>query len=134
IFAAVKRAATNIDLLLKERGLRITQARRGVFAALANAAGPLSAAQIRELALVSGGRFDLVTAYRTLETLERCGLVVPVERGDDGWRYALTDRAHHHSIVCSACGSAAPLEHCALESLQKSLEQATGYSNIRHSL
>ncbi|HVZ41185.1 MAG TPA: Fur family transcriptional regulator [Candidatus Kapabacteria bacterium] len=123
-----------IDTRLREHGLRVTVARRGVYHRLMEASEPQSAAQIEAVLHAAGITIDLVTVYRTLETLERCSLVMRVDRLHEGWRYAVRSRQHSHSIVCSECGSATPLDPCGLRRIEQDLELTTGYSNISHSL
>jgi Fur family ferric uptake transcriptional regulator len=123
-----------IDALLRLRGVRVTQARRSVFELLSGSALPLSASQIDGMLGNAGQSIDLVTIYRTLETLERCGLITRADRFNEGWRYMVISREHHHMIVCSECGSTSPLDVCDLNRIEKSLERTTGFTNIRHSL
>jgi Fur family transcriptional regulator, ferric uptake regulator len=93
--------------LLRSAGLRSTQARLSVLAALSRSRGPLAASVlIRQL----GGPVELTTIYRTLETLTRKGLVHRVRGADDrAWRYALgggqpTASHRHPHFLCSRCG------------------------------
>ncbi|MCC7438229.1 MAG: transcriptional repressor [Armatimonadetes bacterium] len=130
----MKSRSDELDDILRSQGLRSTSARRSVYVALQSAASPLSAAQIDEALNATGVAIDLVTVYRTLETLERCHLIMRIERMKEGWRYAIRSTEHHHNIVCSVCGSASPLEQCQLSRLERDLEQSTGFSNVRHSL
>lgn len=123
-----------IDRVLKERGVRVTQARRSIYYALNRASEPLSAADVGTLLHDADLAIDLVTVYRTLETLERCGLITRVDRLHDGWRYSVRSKGHHHSIICSECGSASPLASCDLQRIEHGLASSTGFSNISHSL
>ncbi len=124
----------HIDRALRQQGVRVTQARRSVYQILAGAEEPLSAAQVNAAIQAGTTPIDLVTVYRTLETLERCGLVTRVDRLDDGWRYGVRAKDHHHIIVCSDCGSKSPLDVCDLNRMEKSVERSTGFTNIGHSL
>lgn len=126
--------ADEIAAALRRKGVRITQARRNIFDVLQGANEPLCAAQIAASLEEKGMAIDLVTVYRTLETLERCGLVARTDRLNDGWRYTVRAREHHHIIVCSACGSTSPLDACDLNRIERNLERSTGFTNIFHSL
>lgn len=130
----MKSRSDELDDLLRSQGLRSTSARRSVYVALKSSSSPLSAAQIDEALNAAGIAIDLVTVYRTLETLERCDLIMRIERMKEGWRYAIRSTEHHHNIVCSVCGGASPLEQCQLSRLERDLEQTTGFRNVRHSL
>jgi Fe2+ or Zn2+ uptake regulation protein len=123
-----------IELELRRRGMRITPARRSVIAVLAQSAEPMAVAQISERIAEIGTRVDLVTVYRTVETLEQSGIVARNDRVGECWRYQLRSGSHRHTITCSRCGSSSPLDGCRLAEIERSLEQATGFSDIHHSL
>lgn len=128
------RKTDEIDSTLKAFGMRITQARRSVYECLHASDEPLSASDVFSLLQNREILIDLVTIYRTLDTLERCDLLVRVDRLHEGWRYAVRSQDHHHSITCSVCGGISPLDVCELARLEQSLERETGFTNIRHSL
>lgn len=130
----MKSRAEDIALALRQQGVRVTNARRLTYEILQEAAEPLSVAQIAALLQHDGTSIDLVTVYRTLETLERCGLVARIDRLNDGWRYATRAKEHHHIIVCSECGGTSPLDVCDLNRIEKNVERSTGFTNIFHSL
>ncbi len=126
--------SVDIAQALHAQGLRVTEARCSVYAFLEEAHKPLAASQIEEGLRNSGEEFDLVTVYRTIETLERCALVARVDRLREGWRYIVRSRRHGHVITCSECGESAAMATCELERLERSLAETTGYTNICHSL
>ncbi len=127
-------ASDHIDALLRASGVRATTARRDVYQVLDKATGPLLVADIDRALARSGRSIDLVTVYRTVETLERCGLVIRVDRIGDGWRFATRDTEHQHLIVCSVCGAREPLDQCEIESIDRKLERTTGFSDVHHSV
>jgi Fur family ferric uptake transcriptional regulator len=105
--------------LLRSVGLRTTQARVSVLAALTRSRGPLAAAALIEQL---GGPIELTTIYRTLETLAKKGLVHRVRGADErAWSYAVggggprdalmagtkggAKASHRHAhFVCARCG------------------------------
>lgn len=119
---------------LRARGLRITAARRAVFSVLEASPSPMATSQVIQQLEHNGESLDPVTVYRTLASLERCDLVMRIDRMKEGWRYALRARSHSHTIVCAACGRTAAMEHCELERLERALERSTGFINVRHAL
>lgn len=60
---------------LKAEGYRITMPRVQVIRALAESVNALSAYGIHERIIAAGGRIDVVSVYRILETLTKVGLV-----------------------------------------------------------
>jgi Fe2+ or Zn2+ uptake regulation protein len=127
-------ARNDIETELRRRGLRVTAARRAVVEVLGAGPSPMSVAQISERVALRGTRADLVTIYRTVEALEQAGIVARNDRVGECWRYELRSGAHRHSITCSRCGASAPLDGCRLAEFERSLAQATGFSDIHHSL
>ena len=89
---------------LRERGLRISAARRLVIEGLFAAEGPVSADQI---AAGLGGRLpgsDIASVYRNLETLERAGLVRHFHAGHGPGLYALAAGDGQEYLACESCG------------------------------
>jgi len=101
--------------LLRDSGLRKTPVRMGVLDVLSKATRPTTVPQI--LTKMKG--VDSVTAYRTLNTFVKKGLVHRVRGEDRSWRYALGDsnhtpEHHHPHFVCEACGKVECLEQSNL--------------------
>ncbi|MCF6509996.1 transcriptional repressor [Blastococcus sp. MG754426] len=98
---------------LRARGLRLTPQRARVLAAvgaLAHATPEAIVARLREEAGPGGSAPDTSTVYRTLELLERLGLVWHTHLGRGAPVYHAAERPHLH-VVCNSCGeisSAAP--------------------------
>jgi Fur family transcriptional regulator, ferric uptake regulator len=95
------------DLLaaLRESGAKITTARRAVLEEFARTEGQhLSADELTERVQARYPDVHLSTVYRTLEFLERAGLVTRVHVGDGPSAYHFAGNAHHHA-VCDRCGA-----------------------------
>jgi Fur family ferric uptake transcriptional regulator len=97
---------------LRERGLRVSAARRLVLEVLFAAGEPVSAERI---AAGLEGRVpasDLASVYRNLETLESLGLVRHFHAGHGPGLYVMAG-AHREYLSCEGCGrlrSVAPQE------------------------
>jgi len=49
----------------------------------------------------------LTTVYRTLDLLNRAGVVAKINAGDGQYRYehsAAGEKGHHHHLICTSCG------------------------------
>jgi Fur family ferric uptake transcriptional regulator len=93
-FATIEEA---IDAM-RERGLRLSTARRLVLEALFAADGPVSAQQLsRKLTI------DTTSVYRNLELLESFGLVRHVHLAHGAGLYVLAGRREHEYLYCEAC-------------------------------
>lgn len=118
---------------LRAAGLRVTGARCAVLEALDASSDPMTAGTLAQQLRDGGLAIDLVTVYRTLDLLVGTGLLMRVDRMDEGWRYAPCSR-HCHSIICRACGRSATLNRCEMAQLDRSVERSTGFSAITHTL
>ncbi len=113
---------------LRERGVRLTSARRLALEGLYAAEGPVSAEQI---AAGLSGRIppsDVASVYRNLETLERLGLVRHVHLGHGPGLYAPAGRDDHEYLVCEGCGRHRTVEPAALEAIREVIRAQTGYT------
>ncbi|MCS6807871.1 MAG: transcriptional repressor [Candidatus Kapabacteria bacterium] len=124
---------------------RLTKGKKAVLSALYGAKHPLTAHEIY-MHIAKGIHhttsetpntkqnlpIDLVTIYRNLEQLERLHLVVKIEHSQTGWRYALTDRPHIHTITCTECGQEISVGECLMADIEQFIAQKTGFTNIHH--
>lgn len=85
--------------------------------------------------LVKSLKVNKTTVYRQLEKAINDGVVVEVDFGDGKKHYELSNKGHHHHIVCNNCGKTECVEVKAdLESEQKNLEKKTKFNILAHSL
>lgn len=98
-----------VELRLLDHDARFTRGRRAVVAALTNASGPMSAAELSDLV---GAEVPLSSLYRTLAVLEEAGVVAHHLGAKGLTRYELAEwlTGHHHHLVCSRCGSVSDVE------------------------
>jgi len=91
---------------LRSEHLRVTAARRAICAVLAEAHQEhLTAVAIHERAVARAGiSIDPSTVYRTIEVLQRLGLLHHVHLGLGPGIVHLADDADHHHLVCERCG------------------------------
>src|SRR5919112_5384492 len=91
---------------LRARGLRLTAQRERVLAAvgaLDHATPEAIGARLREEAGPGGAAPDTSTVYRTLEVLERLGLVWHTHLGKGAPVYHSAGHRHLH-VACATCG------------------------------
>jgi Fur family transcriptional regulator, ferric uptake regulator len=112
--------------VLRERGLRMTAARRLVVEALFAAEGLASAEQI---AAGLDGRLpgsDVGSVYRNLERLEAIGLVRHVHLGHGPGLYMLAGRERAFA-VCDACGRRRTIDGGELQQVRETVREQLGY-------
>jgi len=93
--------------VLNDHCTRWTGARQEVFEILVRSELHLSAQDIHRLCQDSKSDIGLTTIYRTLELLDKAGLVRKVHSGDGHARFEYRRGAHadhHHPLICSGCG------------------------------
>ena len=89
--------------LVRERGGRVTSARRLVLEAIFKAKGHQTAEELAAVVQKRAPDIHLSTIYRNLEDLQELGVVVHAHLGHGPSTYHLAASAHGH-FVCEACG------------------------------
>jgi Fur family transcriptional regulator, ferric uptake regulator len=107
---------------LRERGLRLSSARRLVLEALFAADAPVSAEHITQ-----HSHLDLASVYRNLETLERHGLVRHVHLGHGPGLYTILGHGEREYLYCERCGSVRALAPEELDPIRESIRARFGY-------
>ncbi len=91
----------------RDRGLRFTLPRQVILETLFKTRKHLSAEDIYFRIHPLYPHIGLSTVYRTLELLNRIGLVSKFDFGDGRARYEFVrpgENSHHHHLICSKCG------------------------------
>ncbi|MBI2731195.1 MAG: transcriptional repressor [Sphingobacteriales bacterium] len=100
---------TNLEKILRDKSLSVTDGRKKILTLFLNSKGALSHADIERR---SGEHFDRVTIYRTLQTFVEKGIVHTIPTDDNTIMYALCKDGcaenHHHDdhihFMCTSCG------------------------------
>ena len=122
-------AATSVEdavQALRERGLRVSAARRLVLESLFGAEGPLSAERVAEGLEGRLPRSDLASVYRNLETLEEVGLVRHVHLGHGPGLYALAAPEHEY-LVCESCHAVRAVAREELDGVRDQIASQFGF-------
>lgn len=119
---------------LRQRGHKLTPQRRAVLRAIAGSHDHVTPAELHRRVREEQPRIGLVTVYRTLELMAEMGLVCELNSG--GHRSYLLRRpaAHHHHLICSACGRVVDFTGCDLGGLERRLSAETGFRMEGHLL
>lgn len=113
--------ADELTARLRGRGLRLTQQRREVLAAVRHL-GHATPEQIHE----SVAEADLTTVYRTLDLLEELGFVRHAHLGHGAPSYRPADDDHIH-VVCHHCGRVLDVDADLVDELAVRLQQNQGF-------
>jgi Fur family ferric uptake transcriptional regulator len=126
--------ADDLIATLRDKGLRITDARRAVCGVIASSHGDhLDAATIHGRAFRDlGTDLDLSTVYRTLEALEEAGAVRHAHLGEAAVYHLAEEQPHQH-LVCRICGSTTALPASELTGFLSSVADSTGFvADVEH--
>ncbi|MCZ2838323.1 Fur family transcriptional regulator [Modestobacter sp. VKM Ac-2985] len=115
---------------LRARGLRLTSQRQRVLAAVAaleHGTPEEIGARLRADAGPDGAAPDTSTVYRTLELLERLGLVWHTHLGKGAPIYHAAQHPHLH-VVCQSCGEIHSVDPALLDSAAERLGAQLGFT------
>ena len=118
--------------LLRRHRLRPTAGRLRILDLLAEAAAPLSAAEVHDR--LGEERPDLATVYRNLDRFAEARIVRPVRFEDGARRYEIAGGDHHHHLVCTSCGEVTDLASCRIEPFAEAAFRRHGFLVASHSL
>jgi Fe2+ or Zn2+ uptake regulation protein len=127
---ATDRAAAVLDGM-RASGVRITAARRAVVEALVAADDHVTADDLAAAVASAAPDVHLSTVYRTLDALEKLGVVTHVHLGHGRAVYHLTDHLHQHA-VCEACGHVVELPDDVMRDVQTRVRRETGFQLDPH--
>jgi len=118
----------NITLKLEAHGYRVTPSRRAVIAAVLAQNGHFTADDLVTRCRGAGR----ATVFRTIRLLTDLGVVCRVLFEDGSMRYLVSQRGHHHHVVCTGCGHVEDVDQCAINDAIRDLSEATGYQVEGH--
>jgi Fur family transcriptional regulator, ferric uptake regulator len=116
---------------LRERGGRVTTARRAVLDALLTSPAHVSADQLAARVQTGHPDVHLSTVYRTLDAFEQLGVVTHVHLGHGRAIYHLTDRIQPHA-ACEGCGEVFHLPDDLFTGLSERLATELGFHLDAH--
>jgi len=112
---------------IRDHGGRVTTARRALVTALVQARGHVTADDLAALVQKAQPDVHLSTIYRSLDALERIGIVDHVHLGHGRAVYHLADEPHQH-LVCEVCGAVVEVPDATFAALSDTLRQGYGFS------
>jgi Fur family ferric uptake transcriptional regulator len=110
---------------LRERGLRISTARRMIVSYLFEVGAPVSAQQIASG--LDRTPLDLASVYRNLERLEEHGVVRHFHAGHGPGRYVLVGRGEREYLACDRCGAIEEVDRAELDAVRDRVQQRFGF-------
>ena len=114
------------NIILKEKGYRLTPQRRVILDVLHQGNSHLTAEAIFEEVKARVAGVNRSTVYRTLELMESLGLAVKAEL-HGAHVYHHSEEGHHHHLKCRSCGKVIELHEAALSNLIRTLRETHGF-------
>jgi len=125
---------TPIVSALDRAGYRMTEPRRSLASLIEAQDGTFTAAELVEAARAGRLGVGRATVFRTLEVLEDLGAVERLDLPSGEHAYVGCEPAHHHHVVCSACGRTEEIEDAGLRAVVTDIARRTGYRVDDHRL
>ncbi len=116
---------------LADSGNRLTGPRALVVRAVAEQEGAVTAERL--VADLAAQGVSRATVYRTLELLERRGLLARMHL-DSYHGYTVCDDSHHHHLLCSVCGRVAMVDAGGIETEIQKLARELDFRVDTHTL
>jgi Fe2+ or Zn2+ uptake regulation protein len=114
----------NLISIVKEAGAKLTIPRKIILEKLVELEKPLTLKEIHE----ECSSIDFASVYRSIKLFNEIGLVEEINFADNKIRYELTNKRHHHHIICSECGEIKELPICILSEI----ENLTDFTITKH--
>lgn len=113
---------------------RNTPQKAAVKHALGEASGFVSAGQLHQTLKNHGSTIGLATVYRTLAQLAQQGEADSLTSKDGEALYRACTTAHHHHLICRACGLTLEIEAARVESWADQVAAEHGFSQASHTI
>jgi Fur family transcriptional regulator, ferric uptake regulator len=121
-----------LDVVLRERGFRVTRPRRAVWDALQDADGHLTVEEVLHRTVNRGYDIDLASVYRTLAVFEELGLARASRLGgSEANRWELAHPDEHFHLVCEVCGAVDHHIGSLVSSIRRHLDDGHGFEATR---
>lgn len=120
---------------LRAQARKITGPRAAILEILRRHPHPLTNREI--LREMPKGECDLATIYRSMNLLEKMGMVKRFDFGDGAARFELVgenDDGHHHHLVCTKCSEVVEIDECFPEQIEKKIAAQNRFKSVTHKL
>jgi Fe2+ or Zn2+ uptake regulation protein len=112
---------------LRTSGGRVTSPRRAVVTAFLASGGHVTAEDLAATVQAEHPEVALSTVYRTMDALQRAGLVEHLHLGHGPAVYHLAEH-HHRHLVCQACGQEIDVSEAEFEELVDLVRDRFGFT------
>lgn len=120
---------------LRQESRKVTGPRRAILRVMGKKGQPLTNKEIFQS--LPKGNCDLATVYRSVQMLERLGMVKRFHFGDGAARYALIEAEHGthcHHLVCTQCTRIVEIGECIVRELEERVVSRSKFKAVTHRL
>lgn len=120
-----------IEEMLREKRIKVTPQRMAVYAVLRETKKHPNVEMIYQQLKPSYPAMSLATVYKTVDVLNKVGLIQELNVGEGGLRYDAMITPHPH-VYCEKCGQVDDVEKFSMkdfqdDSLIEQMQKETGY-------
>jgi len=120
---------------LRERGYKLTEPRLAILDYLARHDGHPAIQEIYEGIRKKHPGIGMATVYRTLDLFTALGLVRVLTLESSRLHYEINwPHAHHHHLICTACGRVIEFSNCNFQQLAAEIEKAAQFTIEEHTI
>lgn len=119
---------------LKEKGFRITRARKAIVSVFVNVSDPISVLEIQKQLNKRKMLINKSTIYREVQFLLRAKIIHEIKLTNREMNYELNGRDHHHHLVCENCGTIEDVSISNEKKIMESLQGKIAFHIKTHSL
>jgi Fur family ferric uptake transcriptional regulator len=127
-------ALSHLETLCAQRGLRMTGQRRVIARVLSEARDHPDVEELHRRAHLVDPHISLSTVYRTVNLLEKKGILERHAFGRGRGRYEEATRDHHDHLIDIATGRVIEFRSEEIEKLQEKIARRLGYKLVDHRL
>lgn len=126
--------SSRLTQALRDGGVRVTRQREALLRVLTEADDHPDASELHRRAQLVDATVSLATVYRTLNVLEREGVVHRHIFENGGARFEVAAPGHHDHIVDLDSGEIIEFHSEKIEELQRLIAKEMGYEIVHHRL
>ena len=120
-----------LTVVLRQNGYKVTPQRLAVYEALSKTKEHPSAEMLFATLQPNYPSMSFATVYKTVEILNKLGLIQIINTGEDSFRYD-ADISEHSHIQCSSCGRVDDVPDLNDSAVIKKVEEFSGYNVDKH--
>lgn len=125
---------SRLEVLCAEHGLRMTGQRRVIARVLSEARDHPDAEEVHRRAHLVDPNISLSTVYRTVNLLEKKGILERHAFGRGRGRFEEATRDHHDHLIDIGTGRVIEFHSAEIERLQEKIARELGYTLVGHRL